>query len=51
MLVVGLGLGLVLTAVVLVKAGNRRGLSAADLGPMSHHWVAAYHASQPASSQ
>lgn len=50
MVVVALGLGLVLTAVLLAKAGYRDGFQAADLGCMSHQWVAAYNASQPSSS-
>jgi hypothetical protein len=45
-----LALGLVLTA-VLVKLGYRGGGNATDLGSMSHQWIAAYRASQHASSQ
>jgi hypothetical protein len=49
-LVLALGFGLVLTAVLLAKVGYRDGFQAADLGCMSHQWVAAHNASQPSSS-
>jgi hypothetical protein len=42
--------GLALTAMLFVKLGFRRGLGATNLGSMSPQWVAALHASQPASS-
>lgn len=45
-----LTLGLVLTAVLVVKVWSLAGLHAVDLGSMSRQWVAAYNASQPASS-
>lgn len=45
-----LTLGLVLTAVLVVKVWSLAGLDAVDLGSMSRQWVAAYNASQPASS-
>jgi hypothetical protein len=41
-----LGFGLVLTAVLLVRAGYRPGFRTADLGSMSQQWVGAYNASQ-----
>jgi hypothetical protein len=42
-------LGLVLTAMLVMKLGSRR-LLTADLGAMSNTWVNAHNASQPASS-
>jgi hypothetical protein len=39
-----------LTAVLLVKLGFRRGRGREDLGSMSPHWIAAYRASQHAST-
>ena len=45
-----LTLGLVLTAVLVVKVWPLGGLHTADRGSMSRQWVAAYNASQPASS-
>jgi hypothetical protein len=45
-----LTLGLVLTTVLVAKVGYWTRLNAADLGSMSHQWVAAHHASQHASS-
>ena len=47
---VTVALGLMLTFALLMKLGHWSRLQAADLGWMSHQWVAAYHASQPASS-
>jgi hypothetical protein len=43
-------LGLVLTTVLVAKVGQWTRLQAADLGSMSHSWVAAHNASQHASS-
>jgi hypothetical protein len=43
-------LGLVLTTILVAKLGNWTRLNAADLGSMSHQWVAAHQASQHASS-
>lgn len=43
-------LGLAVTG-LLVKVRYRSGFQAADLGYMSHQWLAAYNASQPSSSQ
>ena len=42
-------LGRVLTSVLLAKVGHWARANAADLGSMSHQWVAAHHASQHAS--
>jgi hypothetical protein len=43
--------GAVLTAALLARAAYRgTANAAADLGSMSHSWVAAYQASLPASS-
>lgn len=41
---------LMLTAALLAKMGYWGRLRAAELGSMSHQWVAAYNASQPSSS-
>ena len=43
-------LGLVLTTILVAKVGYWTKLNAADLGSMSHQWVAAHQASQHASS-
>lgn len=43
-------LGFVLTAALFVRIGGRGGVHAADLGAVSHQWVAAYRAGEPASS-
>ena len=43
-------LGVVLTAVVVAKAGRRATLRPADLGSMSHQWVAGHNASRQESS-
>ena len=45
-----LTVGLMLTAALLMKVGYWGRLRAAELGSMSHNWVAAYNASQPSSS-
>ncbi len=45
-----LAFGLALTAALLASVRFRGGFRGADLGSMSEHWVAAYNASQPASS-
>jgi hypothetical protein len=45
-----LTLGLILTAILLANVGYWGKRHAADLGWMSHQWVAAYHASRHASS-
>jgi hypothetical protein len=45
-----LTLGLVLTAILLAKVGYWGKRHAADLGSMSHQWVAAYQSSRHASS-
>jgi hypothetical protein len=42
--------GVVLTAILLARVGYWGKQHAADLGSMSHQWVAAYQASQHASS-
>jgi hypothetical protein len=42
--------GVVLTTALLVGALHRVGSQTMDLGSMSHHWLAAHQASQPASS-
>jgi hypothetical protein len=42
--------GLVLTAVLFIKLGFRRGPTAATMGSMSPQWIAALRASQHASS-
>jgi hypothetical protein len=42
--------GLVLSAMLFIKLGVRRGFGAANLGFMSPQWIAALHASQHASS-
>lgn len=46
-----LTLGVVLTMVLVAKVWVMAGRHAADMGSVSHQWVAAYNASQPASSQ
>lgn len=43
-------LGLVLTTILLAKVGLWSREQAAGFGSMSQQWVAAYNASQPASS-
>jgi hypothetical protein len=43
-------IGLVLTAVLLVKLGSWNANHAAELGTMSDSWMAAYQASRHASS-
>jgi hypothetical protein len=48
MLVFALGLGL--TVVLLAKVSQWQRSHAAELGSMSHQWVAAFHASAHASS-
>ncbi len=47
---VAVALGFVFTAALFVKLGYRGGLHTADLGSVSHQWIAAYRASEPASS-
>jgi hypothetical protein len=42
--------GLVLTAVLILKLGFRRGVGATNLGSMSPQWIAACQTSQQASS-
>ena len=42
--------GLMFTVVLLAKVGYWSMPRAADLGSMSHQWVAAYNASRPSSS-
>jgi hypothetical protein len=42
--------GLMFTVALLAKVGYWGRLRAADLGSMSHQWVAAYNASRPSSS-
>jgi hypothetical protein len=49
MLIFTLGLGL--TAILLAQVGHWSRMRAADLGSMSHQWIAAHNASQPSSSQ
>ncbi len=44
-----LTLGLVLTTGLIAKVWAVAGRHAADMGSVSHHWVIAYNASQPAS--
>ena len=44
-------LGLVLTTVLVAKVWEMAGRHAADMGSVSHQWVVAHNASQPASSQ
>lgn len=44
-------LGLVLTAILLGKVGHWGRMRAADLGSMSHQWMAAHNASRPSSWQ
>jgi hypothetical protein len=48
MLILALSLGL--TAVLVAKVAQWHGTHAADLGSMSHQWVRAFQATQPASS-
>lgn len=43
-------LGVALTAVLLLTAWSRSGWNPADLGVMSHQWLANYNASRPSSS-
>lgn len=43
-------LGCVFTAALLLKLGYIGGMQAAELGSVSDQWVAAYRASEPASS-
>lgn len=50
MLVLALGLGLGLTTVLVASVARRRASRGADLGEMSHQWVAAYNASPQSSS-
>ncbi len=45
-----LALGLVMTAGLFAVVGYRGGTRATDLGTMSHQWVSAYRAAEPASS-
>ena len=45
-----LALGFVFTAALFVRLGGRTGVSTGDLGSVSHQWVAAYRAGEPASS-
>ena len=42
--------GLLLSAMLFIKLGFRRGIDGANLGFMSPQWIAALHASQHASS-
>lgn len=42
--------GLVLTAVLFIELEFRRGFRAANVGSMSPQWIAAFRASQQASS-
>jgi hypothetical protein len=42
--------GVMLTAVLILKLGFRRGVGATNLGSMSRQWIAAVQASQQASS-
>lgn len=44
-------LGVVLTAMLLASAAYRRGPNGTDMGSVSYQWLAAYRASEPASSQ
>jgi hypothetical protein len=43
-------LGFVFTAALFLKLGYRGGFQSAELGSVSDQWVAAYRASEPASS-
>jgi hypothetical protein len=45
-----LAMGFVFTAALFLKAGYRGGAHSPHLGSVSDHWVAAYRASEPASS-
>jgi hypothetical protein len=45
-----LAFGLVLTAVLFIQLGLRRGFGAVTMGSMSPQWIAALRASQQASS-
>lgn len=45
-----IGLGFVLTFAVVRKLGYRGGAHTAHLGAVSDQWIAAYRASEPASS-
>ena len=47
---VALALGFVFTATLFLRFGGRTGLRTGDLGSVSHQWVAAYRAGEPASS-
>lgn len=40
--------GIVLTALLLAKAGAWSRRQAADMGSVSSHWVTAHHAAEPA---
>lgn len=44
-------LGVLLTTGLVAKVWVMAGRHAADMGSVSHQWVAAHNASQPASSQ
>ena len=50
LLALGVGAGLVLTTVVLVRMGYGSGVQTPDLGSMSNQWIAAYNASRQSSS-
>ena len=41
-----LAAGFISTAALLLRGGYRGGLRAADLGSVSHHWVAMHRASE-----
>jgi hypothetical protein len=43
-------LGLILTAILLWNVSYRWSMRPVELGSMSHQWIAAHHAAQPASS-
>lgn len=43
-------LGFVFTAVLFVRGSSRGGFQPADLGSVSHQWIAAHRAAEPASS-
>jgi hypothetical protein len=50
LLALGLALGLVLTALLVMKVAHRSGGRTPDLGSMSDQWIAAYNASRHAPS-
>jgi hypothetical protein len=46
-----LAFGVVMTSAIVVKIWAMAGRHAADMGSVSHQWVAAHNAAQPASYQ